>query len=277
MKNFFNFANLVFVSVAKAILSVPFTYLGSVNSSPKLKKNGTVSMQNTYGLYLAPHKLSGYNTCPNSTPECRKGCLYASGHTAMEIISGRNCIQNARINKTRMLFENQEFFMNWLVADIRNKQKTATKKGFGFSVRLNCTSDIDWANVRLNGLNIFETFPNVQFYDYTKSAKKFINKPDNYHLTMSYTGRNWKTCKILLDEGHNVAMVFNVQNETDIPAMYDGYKVINGDITDYRVTDGKGVIVGLKWKRIADKEAEQYVLNSCFVVDPVTSKLAIAA
>ena len=276
MNKLFNFANLVFKSVAQAIRSVPFSYLGSINASPKLKKNGTKSMQHTYGLYLAPHKISGYNTCPNSTPECRKGCLYASGHTAMEIISGGNCIQNARINKTRLLFENQEFFMQWLVADIRNKQKTALKKGFGFSVRLNCTSDIDWANVRLNGLNIFEIYPDVQFYDYTKSAKKFINKPANYHLTMSYTGRNWKTCKILLDEGHNVAMVFNVHDEADIPAMYEGYKVINGDETDYRVKDGKGVIVGLKWKRIADKEAEQYVLNSCFVVNPVT-ELAMSA
>ena len=256
-----------FISVAKAILLTGFSYLGAVNMSSKLKKNGEVSKQHTYGLYLAPHNLSGYNTCPNATKECIKGCLHTSGRTGIEIHSGGCRIQNARIGKTRLFYEQQEFFMQWLVADIRNKSKLASKKGFGFSVRLNCTSDIDWANVRLNGLNIFETFPEIIFYDYTKNVKKFINKPDNYHLTYSYTGRNWNECKAVLAQGHNVAMVFNVRKESDIPAMYKGYKVINGDITDYRIDDAKGIIVGLKWKRIANREAEQYVLNSCFVVN----------
>jgi len=263
-----NYIKLIFVSIAKAIKSVPFTYLGAVNSSPKLKKNGKVSQQHTYGLYLAPHKLSGYNVCPNATKECIMGCLYASGYTGIEICSGRTEIQDARINKTKMFFENPDFFMQWLVSDIRNKSKNATKKGFGFSVRLNCTSDIDWANVRLNGLNIFEIFPETTFYDYTKNVKKFINKPDNYHLTLSYTGRNWNQCKTVMSQGHNVAMVFNVRKESDIPTTHKGYEVINGDITDYRIDDAKGIIVGLKWKRIANKEAEQYVLNSCFVVRP---------
>jgi hypothetical protein len=62
-------------------------------------------------------------------------------------------------------------------------------------------------------------------------------------------------------------MVFNVKKESDIPAMYKGYQVANGDLTDYRVNDAKGVIIGLKWKRIADKQAEHDVLNSVFVVD----------
>jgi hypothetical protein len=66
-------------------------------------------------------------------------------------------------------------------------------------------------------------------------------------------------------------MVFNVKKESQIPAMYKGYDVINGDITDYRIDDAKGIIVGLKWKRIANKEAEQQVLRSCFVVNPAMS------
>lgn len=256
-----------FVTMAAAILETGFSYLGGVNISPKLKKNGEVSKQHTYGLYLAPHNLSGYNTCPNSTPECRMGCLYATGHTAMEIVSGGCRIQNARIGKTRLLMEQPEYFMRWLVTEIESKRKLAIKKGFGFSVRLNCTSDIDWANVRLYGQNIFEIFPDTTFYDYTKNVKKFVNKPDNYHLTYSYTGRNWAKCKVVLEQGHNVAMVFNVKAESDIPAMYKGYEVINGDITDYRIDDAKGIIVGLKWKRIANKTSEAHVLNSCFVVN----------
>ena len=260
-----------FISLAKAIRDTGFSYLGGVNISPKLKKNGEVSKQHTYGLYLAPYNLSGYNVCPNATKECMMGCLHTTGHTAAEIWAGRNHIQNARIGKTRLFHEQPEFFMRWLVTDIENKRKTAIKKGFGFSVRLNCTSDIDWAKVKLYGQNIFEIFPNVTFYDYTKNVKKFENKPDNYHLTFSYTGRNWAKCKAVMSKGHNVAMVFNVKKESDIPAMYKGYKVINGDITDYRIDDAKGIIVGLKWKRIANRENEAKVLNSCFVVNPAVN------
>ena len=109
-------------------------------------------------------------------------------------------------------------------------------------------------------------FPDVHFYDYAKNASKFINKPDNYHLTYSYTGRNWHLCEALLKKGHNIAVVFNVKNEKLLPAMYKGYKVINGDLTDYRIDDAKGIIVGLKWKRIGNREAEKQVLNSCFVI-----------
>ena len=256
-----------FISVAEAKRQTKLSYLGSVNASAKLKKNGTVSGQHTYSLYLAPAKTSGYQVCPFATKECMRGCLATSGHAGMEISSGGCVIQNARIAKTRLLIEQPEFFMRWLVTEMDSKRKTAIKKGMGFSARLNCTSDIDWANVKLYGKNIFEIFPDVQFYDYTKNVNKFANKPQNYHLTYSYTGRNWDKCVQVLKQGHNVAMVFNVRKETEIPAMYKGYQVSNGDLTDYRVNDANGIIVGLKWKRIADKQAEHEVLNSCFVVN----------
>jgi hypothetical protein len=265
-----------FINRAKSVIETGFSYLGSVNASAKLKKNGKVDKQHTYGLYLAPNKLSGYNVCPNATKECVMGCLHATGHTAVEIFAGRDCIQKARIAKTRLLIEQPIYFMKWLIAEIDAKQKLAVKKGFGFSVRLNCTSDVDWANVKLEGLNIFEIFPDIQFYDYTKSVKKFDNKPANYHLTFSYTGRNWSDCQTVMSKGFNVAMVFNVQSETEIPATYEGYTVINGDLSDYRVKDGKGIIVGLKWKRIANRENEIKVLNPCFVVNPVIDIIPVS-
>ena len=158
--------------------------------------------------------------------------------------------------------------MAWLIAEISKHKAKAIADNYYFSVRLNCTSDIDWANVKVNGKNIFEIFPDVQFYDYTKNPIKFYYKPENYHLTFSFTGRNWKVCEALLKAGHNVAIVFNVKNENDLPTMYKGYRVINGDLTDYRVSDNKGIIVGLKFKRIADQQAQKEVLNSCFVIQP---------
>jgi pyruvate carboxylase len=195
------------------------------------------------------------------------GCLATSGHAGMEIQSGGCRIQNARIKKTRLFFEHNEFFMEWVIEEIKKAKRKAENAGYYFSVRLNGTSDIDWQNAKFKGYNLFEIFPDVQFYDYTKSHKKFEDKADNYHLTYSYTGRNWDKCKVLLEAGHNVAMVFNVRKETDLPSMYKGYKVVNGDLTDYRVADAKGIIVGLKWKRIANKQNEAQILQSCFVVN----------
>ncbi len=256
-----------FITISQAKKQAHLSYLGSVNKSAKLAKNGKINHQYTYGMYLAPANESGYNVCLFSTPECRLGCLATSGRAGMELIAGKTKTSSCRIRKTRLFYEQPEFFMDWLIAEIKHYQLKAIQDSYYFSVRLNCTSDIDWQNVLVNGKNIFQIFPDVQFYDYTKNINKFQNKSSNYHLTFSYTGRNWQSCEVLLKQGFNVAMIFNVKSEIELPVMYKRYQVINGDLTDYRVIDGKGIIVGLKWKRIANKEAESKVLQSCFVVN----------
>jgi len=263
-----------FTTLAQAKKATGVSYLGGVATSAKIMHSKEFSHQYTYGLYLAPAKTSGYNTCTHSTPECRMGCLNTSGRAAIEIFSGQNRIQNARIKKTRLFYEHQDFFMQWLIVEIKSARAKAKRDHFFFSVRLNCTSDIDWANVMYQGLNIFETFPEVSFYDYTKNANKFENKPENYHLTLSYTGRNWQQCEAVLAQGINVAMIFNVKHESDLPVIYKGYVVANGDLTDYRIDDAKGIIIGLKWKRIGNRVNEKKVLNSCFVVQPVNKGCA---
>lgn len=259
---------MIFTTIADAKRQTGLSYLGSVNASAKLLKSGKVSNQYTYGLYLAPAKVSGYNVCSHSTPECRMGCLNTSGRAAVEIFSGTNMISNARIKKTRLFFEETAFFMQWMIAEIRTAKAKAIVDGFGFSARLNCTSDINWQNVYVDAKNIFNIFPEVNFYDYTKNPSKFNEKPLNYHLTLSYTGRNWESCKEVLQLGFNIAMVFHVKYESQLPEVFNGYKVVNGDLTDYRIDDAKGIIVGLKWKRIANRENEKKVLASCFVVNP---------
>jgi hypothetical protein len=244
------------------------SYLGSVNSSAKLVKNGKVSKQMTYVLYLAPANLSGYDVCKGSTPECRKGCLNTSGRSIMEAGRDFQPIQNARILKTKALFEQTELFMTVLVAEIRAAQRKAEKAGYGFSVRLNGTSDVRWSDIKLNGRNIFEIFSDVQFYDYTKELYNVINKPVNQHITWSYTGHlNNKNISVkLLSKGLNVAVVFNVKKGQNLPANFLGFPVVDGDLTDYRPNDGSGVVVGLRLKKIADKAAENEVRNSLFVV-----------
>jgi hypothetical protein len=58
---------------------------------------------------------------------------------------------------------------------------------------------------------------------------------------------------------------------------YKGYKVVDGDVTDYRPKDGKGVIVGLRWKQIANKKANEEISQSIFVVQANDVNNAYAA
>jgi hypothetical protein len=257
-----------FTTIAETTKQIGVSYLGNINSSAKLIKNKKVSGQYTYIIYLAPAKTSGYNVCSHSTPECRMGCLATSGRAGMEIICGGNRIHDARVLKTKLFFENTALFMALMIAEIRKYQRKAEKDGFGFSVRLNGTSDIDWQHVLVDGKNIFNIFPEVNFYDYTKNPNKFNNLPANYHLTFSYTGRNANVSKALLERGFNVAVVFDVKKKQPLPATFGGYKVVDGDLTDYRPNDGKGVIIGLRFKLIADRNAAARLKESVFIVNP---------
>ncbi len=255
-----------FISLAQAKRDTNLSYLGSINSSAKIVKNNKIGV-NTYILYLAPETLSGYNTCPFATTECKTGCLNTSGRTKMD---NKNIIQNSRIKKTKLFYEQNEFFMDWLYAEIKIAKAKSERDNMFFSVRLNGTSDIDWVKYPVNGFdNIFAAFPDVQFYDYTKNPDKFKTAPNNYHLTFSYTGLNTHTSKEVLSNGGNVAVVFNVKDVNEFPLTFMGYEVLNGDETDYRPNDKKGCVVGLKWKHIKDKEKDYEIShNSRFVVQP---------
>jgi len=255
-----------FKSIADSKRRTKLSYIGNLNTSSKLIKNREVHNIYTYGVYLAPANISGYNACPYSTPECRMGCLNTSGRAGMELIAGKTMTADCRTKKTRLLFEQKRFFMDWLVAEIKYNKRKATKENADFAVRLNCTSDVNWNNIKIDGKNIFEIFPDVNFYDYTKNSKKFGDISKNYHLTLSYTGRNWLICKSILNKGFNVAIVFDTKKNKPLPAMYKGFKVVDGDISDYRPFDGKGVIIGLRWKKIGNKKANDIVKKSCFVV-----------
>lgn len=264
-----NLKDLKFTTIAKAMKEVGVSYLAKGGTvSAKLEHSLSESKVYTLGLYLAPANQSGYNTCSHATPECRMACLNTSGRAGMEVATGSKKISGCRNTKTQLFYENTNYFMQWLIATIISERNKAIEQGYYFAVRLNCTSDIDWANVYYNGLNIFEIFPDVQFYDYTKNWNKFDNIAPNYHLTFSYTGKNASKAIELLSKGFNVAVVFNVTVPShSLPTMLAGYKVVNGDLTDYRPSDGKGVIVGLRFKLIGDKVAQKQALNSVFVVD----------
>ena len=236
------------INEAKKQGLINFSYLGSVNSSSKIIK-GEKFNEFTYIVYLAPSDLSGYNVCSMSTMECVKACLHNSGHNKIDT-SGR--INKARIEKTKLFFENRNLFMGLLFGEIHKAKAKAKAKGFNFSVRLNGTSDLDVRLFNFNGVNVLNEFNDVTFYDYTKVLNRF-NKIDasNYDLTASFSGHNMPQCIDLLSKGiGRVAMVFEGKI---LPKTFMNFEVIDGDISDIRYKDAKGVIVGLKFKKVRNK------------------------
>lgn len=238
-----------YINQAQARRDTGLSYLGSVNSSSKIMKNGKAG-EMTYILYLAPADLSGYEVCPMRTSDCTAACLHNSGRNRMDI--KKNTITNSRIKKTKLFFEERKFFMNWLVDEISSAAIAARNKEMSFSVRLNGTSDISLETMSLHNVCILNIFPDIQFYDYTKVFNRIdkMSKYPNYDLTFSFSGDNWSECENTLKEKTSrVAVVF----ENKLPLYYKGFKVVNGDDTDMRYRDPKGVITGLKFKKVRSK------------------------
>ena len=248
------------------------SYLGSVSQSMKLRlseKNGTM----TYGIYLAPANMSGYEVCPCSK-WCRAFCLNASGQAKLDILSGKNIIQAARIRKTRLFFEDRELFMRILVHEIRRWKNHAEMKKMHFAVRLNCTSDISPEDFVLNGKNILEIFPDVQFYDYTKVFTRIslLGKYENYDLTYSYSGHNQNLCKKFLARGGKVAVVFA---DNEMPAKFMGYPCCDGNLYDMRYLDPSGHIIFLHYHPVAsDYVNGKFVApDTPFVIKPNDARI----
>jgi hypothetical protein len=140
--------------------------------------------------------------------------------------------------------------MGWLQDEIRSAQKKAVAAGKHFSVRLNGTSDLSPEQFHLDGKNILELFPDVQFYDYTKIFKRIqlAKKHSNYDITFSFSGNNIAESLLALEQEIRVAVVFE-----EVPTQYWGVQVVDGDAYDMRYKDPGKVVIGLKYKKVRNK------------------------
>ena len=206
-------------------------------------------------LYLAPYKLSGKNICPNAeNAGCEKACLYSASR------GGFNSVQKARLNKTDRFHNDFENFFLDIIHSIKIVTRKAIREGLTPCIRLNGTSDINWQNITLEGLTIFEYFPDIQFYDYTKVPQKV--KFDNYHLTFSYSEATKAYAKSVikaLDLGLNIAVVF--ANKT-LPNTFLGHTVDNGDESDLRFLDKPSRVIGIYAKGKAKKDSTGFVIQN---------------
>jgi hypothetical protein len=210
----------------------------------------------TAGLHLAPYKLAGFNLCPKATKGCAAACLNTSGQ------GGFNAhVHTARVRKSKWLRQDKQAFFTQLHKEIGTFERYCNKRDFVPVVRLNVLSDFVWENakyIRPDGSvgNIFDAFPNVQFYDYTKIVARMRKElPSNYDLTFSAADGNEDDVAEAISLGFRVAMVFrNALNHKaqarrwKLPDNYNGIPIVDGDNSDLRFLDKAPCIIGLKVK-----------------------------
>ena len=239
-------------------LNLPYkepTRLMFKSGNPKTDKNQSVEgLENIVVLHLnlAPADLSGYNVCPMASQGCKSACLHTAGNPVFQAQKDKG-----RINRARFYMQDRDKFMTQLTRELVNFVKWCDKNKKIGVVRLNTTSDVSWENY-----NLFEKFPMLQFYDYTKIQKRALKfargeYPPNYHLTYSLNEDNYDKAVEVLNEGGNIAVVFR----KDLPDTFMGKKVVNGDLHDLRYLDPKNVVVGLKAKGKAKTDYSGFVMN----------------
>lgn len=211
--------------------------LGNPLDNVKISKNGTP----TWTLTLAPASTSGeVNTCDKSTAQCRKACvMWTSGRQY-------DTVRNGRIARTLFAQRFPLHFLSLLTHEVR----ALDGRGTPYGLRLNVASDLRWEYI---APWLFDG-ENVRAYDYTKWSYGERGRPTNYLLTYSHTER-WDEShtRNYLSNGQNVAMVFDTPKHT-LPKTHLGFRVIDGDLSDYRFADPRGVrgvIVGLAAKGAA--------------------------
>lgn len=192
-------------------------------------------------LYLASAVYKA-ELCPNAG-ECMNHCLIV--HAGRGAIGGYdNLVQKARKARSDWYLTNPVAFKAQLVHEIKLAIKAASKASMPLAIRLNGGSDLDWSD-------IYSQFPQVQFWEYTKRPDLALRKISNVQMTYSHSERT--TNRILagiLEARVNLAMVFNVKKGQPLPPMLGTIPVIDGDISDLRFLDERGVIVGLRLKKL---------------------------
>ena len=219
-------------------------------------------------LYMTPYKVMVdgklFNSCSMAAiASCIDACLYTAGRGQM------SNVQTARQRKAEWFYRDRVGFMKQLYHDIQKFVNYCKKRDIQPCVRLNGTTDIRWELIPAmphSKMNIFEQFPEVQFYDYTKIANRKCKDIPNYHLTWSYSNANPDYAKLLdkaMEQGMNAAVVFRSNFIKVVPKCWHkwkGYPVIDGDQDDLRFLDPKGGhIVALYAKGKAKKDTSGFV------------------
>lgn len=255
--------------------------------NPKLAK-GSAHGYLSAVLHLAPSNLSGtINVCARATAGCIAACLNLAGRGGIfKAGEDTNAIQRARIARTVRLVTDPFGFAVELRRDIYALERAAERVGLRPALRLNGTSDLCWIDLdgdigkawEARGIDAWDargaianvvwdaSKRGVRFYDYTKRAglaSWYAERGFPMHITFSRaeTLANKREASKAIARGENVAVVFSTRKGADLPATFDGVPVIDGDAHDLRFLDPAGVVVGLRAKGKAKRDASGFVVR----------------
>ena len=209
--------------------------------------------------------------CPHSTPGCRSACLIVtSGRYAMARTSGARWFDNgttrAQVCRSLMYAAAPSAALRLELDAMAAVHRKAQRLGVQSRWRVNIADDlVREANPfyatgieRLGGA-----------YCYTKHQDRDGSHPEHggevVRVTLSASER-WTVDDIrdAVTTGHNVAVPMAVGRGEDLPSVWHGMTVIDGDATDDRWSDPLGVVVGLRVKfttrqQVADAVASGFV------------------
>ena len=190
-----------------------------------------------FGLSLAPADMSGaWDACQWRTPGCTAVCVLATaGKGPMA------SVRRARIVRTTFAGDNPQAFVSEVYWELVDAVSRYGSVGF----RPNVASDLRWERFAPTVLQI----DGVRPYDYTKAPAR--HRADaGYPLTFSVSEREASVSEALeyLRTGGRAAVVFDTVKGHDLPSTWNGFRVIDGDLQDYRGDDPAGAVVGLRAK-----------------------------
>lgn len=190
--------------------------------------------------------------CPSSKAAgCFEACLKTAG-----LASVYTSVNKARQAKTDYWNTDRQAFLSQLKKELTTLVKYCSKHNKQGIVRLNVLSDIAWED-----FDIPQQFPMLQFYDYTKRAKRLTKQlPSNYRLMFSYSNRKQyaKQVELAAPSDAPIAVVFSGK----FPKTFLNRPVIDGDASDWVNVNAGRVVVALKAKGQAKNDATGFVVNS---------------
>jgi hypothetical protein len=237
-----------------------------LGSNSKLLKTPAGFAALNEGVSLAPAKRSGVvNVCEFATAACIAACvLWFAGRTMTATVRA------AAIARTMLWYFDPAVFYSRLREELASLARRAAAVGARAFCRLNVASDID------HGPEIPAAFPDITFYDYTKSVERVLRYlsgefPANYHLSLSvHESSPFADVSAVLARGGNVVVVVDSyywgpsKRYGTLPASVcftspTGERItvpaVDGDVSDIRSPefDGRGVAVCLRLKSQSNK------------------------
>jgi len=188
-----------------------------IGQNTKMKKDVLDNLDTDleiWGLSLAPHWISGFNTCNGLSNGCAHSCLMFTGMGQKFMIAsdGQHKVAIARIVRTILWFKFRDQFKAKLLRSISNKAKLLKSKKIAMAFRPNVFSEIKFEKLFPELFNLCNSL-NVATYDYVKDITRIKDNPfrSTYNMTFSLSENNALFIPTALKHGCNIAVV------TDIP------------------------------------------------------------